>query len=243
MRLPRVQTMIAASHGTMLNQPGIQAGWYAGTASATEYVENVVLALTTAVGAKDAYTEGHLHRLARYALAIGERLGLGEGELRMLRYGALLHDVGKIGIDERILQKAGPLTIGERYVMQQHTLIGERIIASLEFASAVGPIIRHHHERWDGRGYPDRLAGLDIPIGARIVAISDAFDAMITQRPYNYVLSITEAIRRLQAGAGSWWDPQAVKVFLAWLRFQHDRGETIEMRYAERAVGDTNTVL
>ena len=183
-----------------------------------EPAEAVIFALARTVEAKDAYTEGHLRRLECYAEVIGRCMGL-EGEaLIALRYGALLHDVGKVGVDEMIIRKGGPLTPAEYRVMQQHTLIGERIVQPLRLAAAVGPIVRHHHERWDGRGYPDGLAGHDIPLGARIVAVADSYDAMTTQRPYNRTLAAEEAIARLRAGAGAYWDPQVVGVFVDWLQ-------------------------
>ena len=182
-----------------------------------EPAEAVIFALARTVEAKDSYTEGHLRRLGRYAEAIGRRLCLEGAALIALRYGALLHDVGKVGIDEMIIRKGGPLTPAEYRVMQQHTIIGERIVQPLRLAAAVGPIVRHHHERWDGRGYPDGLAGHNIPIGARIVAVADAYDAMTTQRPYNRALAAEEAVERLRAGAGIYWDPQVVGVFIDWL--------------------------
>ncbi len=182
-----------------------------------EPAESVIFALARMVEAKDEYTEGHLQRLATYASAIGARLNLSNIALTALRYGALLHDVGKVGIDETIIRKPGRLTIEEQYVMQQHTLIGERIVAPLRMAARVGPIVRHHHERWDGGGYPDGLAGHDIPLGARIVAVVDAFDAMTTQRPYNKILSYQAALERLWEGAGSAWDLDVVTVFAGWL--------------------------
>src|SRR5262245_6491037 len=179
-----------------------------------EPAEAVIFALARTVEAKDSYTEGHLRRLERYAEAIGQRLGL-EGEaLIALRYGALLHDVGKVGVDEMIIRKGGPLTPAEYRIMQQHTIIGERIVQPLRLAPAVGPIVRHHHERWDGRGYPDGLAGHNIPLGARIVAVADSYDAMTTQRPYNRALTADEAVTRLRAGAGIYWDPQVVGMFI-----------------------------
>jgi putative two-component system response regulator len=181
-----------------------------------ESAENVIFALAATVEAKDAYTEGHLQRLGHYATVIGERLGLGGAALTALRYGALLHDVGKVGIDEAIIRKEGPLTRDEYRTMQQHTLIGERIVAPLRLGAVVGPIVRGHHEHWDGTGYPDRLAGERIPLGARIVSVADAFDAMTTQRPYNRVRSEIEALACLRAGAGIYWDPQIVAVFLEW---------------------------
>jgi putative two-component system response regulator len=183
-----------------------------------EQAEDVIFALARAVEAKDAYTEGHLQRLEFYAAAISERLGLCGEQLLAVRYGGLLHDVGKVGIDEVIIRKGGPLTSAEYLVMQQHTLIGERIVQPLRLARAVAPIVRHHHERWDGRGYPDGLARDAIPLGARIVAVADAFDAMTTQRPYNRVFTIEEASERLRCGAGTYWDPRIVAVFLDWLQ-------------------------
>jgi putative two-component system response regulator len=182
-----------------------------------EPAEAVIFALARTVEAKDSYTEGHLRRLEVYAEAIGRRMCL-EGEaLIALRYGALLHDVGKVGVDEMIIRKGGPLTPAEYRVMQQHAIIGERIVQPLRLAAAVGPIVRHHHERWDGRGYPDGLVGHNIPLGARIVAVADAYDAMTTQRPYNRALAAEEAIARLRAGAGAYWDPQVVSLFIDWL--------------------------
>jgi putative two-component system response regulator len=183
-----------------------------------ERADDVIFALARAIEAKDSYTEGHLQRMAAYAVAMGRQLGLGRDEMTALRYGALLHDVGKLGIDEMIIRKGGPLTPAEYRLMQQHPVIGERIVQPLHMAAAVAPIVRHHHERWDGRGYPDGLAGENIPLGARIVAVADAFDAMTTQRPYNRILSFEEARARLAAGAGMYWDPHVVAIFVAWLQ-------------------------
>jgi cyclic di-GMP phosphodiesterase len=183
-----------------------------------ERAEAVIFSLARAVEAKDTYTEGHLRRLEGYVEAIGRRLDL-EGEaLLALRYGALLHDVGKVGVDEMIIRKSGPLTPAEYRTMQQHTIIGARIVQPLRLADSVGPIVLHHHERWDGCGYPDGLASTDIPLGARIVAVADAFDAMTTQRPYNRPLSFDEAIERLRIGAGVYWDPQVVGAFIEWFQ-------------------------
>jgi putative two-component system response regulator len=190
-----------------------------------EQAEDVIFSLARTVEAKDSYTEGHLQRLAYYATSIGQLMQLSQRELLALRYGALLHDVGKVGVDETIIRKGGPLTPSEYHMMQQHPVIGERIVQPLRLASAVAPIVRHHHERWDGRGYPDGLAGEHIPLGARIVAVADAFDAMTTQRPYNRVLSFEEAIDRLRSGAGTYWDPDVIAIFLAWLESELPLGE------------------
>jgi len=164
--------------------------------------------------------------MAGYARAIGERLGMYGDELTALRYGALLHDVGKIGVDEAIIRKAGPLTPDEYRAMQQHTIVGERIVQPLRLAKEVAPIVRHHHERWDGHGYPDGLADEVIPLGARIVAVADAFDAMTTQRPYNTVISVDEAVGRLCAGVRIYWDAQIVMVFVEWLQSRGVSGRT-----------------
>ncbi|MCU0492174.1 MAG: response regulator [Chloroflexaceae bacterium] len=185
-----------------------------------EPAENVIFALARMVESKDTYTEGHLQRLAYYATVIGERLGLTGTALMALRYGSLLHDVGKVGIDETIIRKPGPLTTAEYKLMQQHTLIGERIVAPLRMAARIAPIVRGHHERWDGSGYPDGLVGENIPLGARIVAVADAYDAMTTQRSYNQVLTPAAAAQRLRDGAGSIFDPLVVDIFVAWLEEQ-----------------------
>lgn len=183
-----------------------------------EAADDVIVALRRMVEAKDPYTEGHLLRLSRYAYAVGVQLGMKRITLQALRYGALLHDIGKIGIDDAILRKPGALTVSERAIMQTHTIIGERIVQVLRLGRAIAPIIRHHHERWDGHGYPDGLAGSAIPIGARIVAVVDAFDAMTTQRPYNNILTSDQAIAELADGAGTAWDPAIVSTFTTWLR-------------------------
>lgn len=182
-----------------------------------EPAENVIFALARTVEAKDSYTEGHLQRMSRYACVVGERLGLRNQDLTALRYGALLHDVGKIGIDETIIRKPGPLTPDEYRLMQQHPLIGERIVAPLRLASRVAPIVRNHHERWDGSGYPDGLIGENIPLGARIVAVLDAYDAMTSQRPYNRILSPAQAIHQLRTASGRIWDPTVVDSFAGWI--------------------------
>jgi putative two-component system response regulator len=182
-----------------------------------ERAEDVIFALARTVEAKDAYTEGHLQRMARYATALAERLGLRGPALTAVRYGALLHDIGKVGVEEAIIRKCGPLTPDEAAQMREHPIIGERIVAPLRLGAAIGPIVRHHHEHWDGSGYPDGLAGEAIPLGARIVAVADAFDAMTSQRPYNRVLSLDEAVEHLRAGAGSMLDPSLVELFLGCL--------------------------
>ncbi|MCB2200069.1 response regulator [bacterium] len=161
------------------------------------HAEEVIFSLALAVEAKDPYTRGHCQRLARFSVEAGKRMGLGEEELQALRRGGILHDIGKIGIPEAILLKAGPLTTEEIGVMRHHPLKGEQICKPLRTLAGTLPIIRHHHERMDGDGYPDKLKGEEIPLGARIIAAVDYFDALITDRPYRKALPQEEALRLL----------------------------------------------
>ena len=186
-----------------------------------ERTEDIVFALARTVESRDAYTDGHLWRLAAYSRAVALSMGLGEEQARIVWYGGILHDVGKIGIDERVLKKPGPLTPLEFQEIQRHPDIGATIVSQMRFALQVGPIVRSHHERWAGGGYPQGLVGEQIPIGARIVAVADAFDAMTTDRPYRNALPHDEAVRRLREGAGVQWDRAVVEVFLDLL----ERGE------------------
>ena len=169
-------------------------------------------ALANALEANDEYTSSHARWITDLALKVGEGLGLDGRSLKRLELGALFHDIGKIGIPEAILSKAGPLTDSERALVQKHPELGERIIAPIDRLEEVRPIVRHCHERYDGDGYPDGLAGESIPIEARIIFVCDAYHAMITDRPYRKRLSAEEALRRLEAGAGTQFDPRAVEV-------------------------------
>ena len=179
--------------------------------------EGVLFALARAVEARDQHTIHHAERVGRYAQAIGGALGLDTEDTAMLYEGGVLHDLGKIAIPDAILLKPGPLTENEFAAMRQHSVEGERICLSLRSVAHYLPIIRHHHERVDGGGYPDHLAGQDIPTGARIVAIADAWDAMVSDRPYRAGLDPEEAVRRLRGGAGKQWDAEMVQIFLALL--------------------------
>jgi len=179
-----------------------------------------VQALATSLEAKDNYTSGHSQRVTSYSLLIAEKLGIGEKEIENLRYASQLHDIGKIGITERILNKPDKLTEWEFAAIKDHPVIGERIIDSLDFLDVVRSIIRHHHERWDGNGYPDGLEKEDIPLLARIMAVADAYDAMTTARPYRSALSPEAAVGELKNCSGSQFDPRLVDVFLEVLREQ-----------------------
>jgi putative two-component system response regulator len=176
--------------------------------------EGVLFALARAVEARDRHTIHHAERVGRYAEAIGAAHGLGAEDCDLLYHGGVLHDLGKIAIPDAILLKPGPLSSEEFAVMRTHSSEGERICLSLRSVAYYLPIIRHHHERMDGAGYPDHLAGKDIPLGARIAAISDAWDAMVSDRPYRAGLGEDEAARRLRQGAGSQWDAGLVHLFL-----------------------------
>ncbi len=177
--------------------------------------EQVIFALAAAVEAKDPYTEAHTQRVAESARAIGVRLGLAPADLDALYRGGLIHDIGKIGIPDAILLKPGPLDREEETTMHLHPLIGENIVAPLRTGASLLPIIRNHHERFDGTGYPDRLAGSSIPRLARIVSVCDAFDALVNDRPYRARKSVDEAIATLMAGAGRQWDPEVVALFVS----------------------------
>ncbi|MFV2064336.1 MAG: HD domain-containing phosphohydrolase [Chloroflexota bacterium] len=179
-----------------------------------EAAHAVVAALANAIDAKDMLTERHSRRLSTYATALGRDIGLEPADLHAVAYGALLHDVGKIGVPEAVLLKPGPLNDSDWQLMRRHTEIGERIAAPLVGSAKFGPIIRHHHERWDGRGYPDGLQAEAIPIGARIITVVDAFDAMTQARVYRPARSVGEAIEELRRGRGTQFDPDLTDAFL-----------------------------
>ncbi len=184
-------------------------------------LHRVVRALTGALSEKDEYTSGHLQRVKDYALEVGRRLGLDRRDLELLHIAGTLHDVGKIGIPEQILNKRGPLEEEERRVMQRHPEIGARILARLEGLKEAAPIVLHHQERWDGRrdgpypGYPAGLSGEAIPLGSRIIAVVDAFDAMVTDRSYRRGLPPAQALRVLREERARQFDPRVVDTFLA----------------------------
>ncbi len=179
--------------------------------------EGVLFALARAVEARDRYTIHHAERVGRYAQAIGTALALDSEDTAMLYEGGVLHDLGKIAIPDAILLKPGPLSADEFATMRRHSAEGERICLSLRSVAHYLPIIRHHHERVDGEGYPDHLPGSEIPLGARIVAIADGWDAMVSDRPYRAGLDPEEALRRLRANAGKQWDAAMVQTFLTLL--------------------------
>jgi diguanylate cyclase (GGDEF)-like protein len=175
---------------------------------------STVEALANALEANDEYTSTHARWITDLSLRVGRELGLDERALKCLELGALLHDIGKIGIPSDVLSKPGRLTAAERKIVQTHPELGERIIAPIDRLQVVRPIVRHCHERWDGRGYPDGIAGEAIPLESRIIFVCDAYHAMTTDRPYRRALTHREAVRRLNEAAGSQFDPHVVEVAL-----------------------------
>jgi diguanylate cyclase (GGDEF)-like protein len=175
---------------------------------------STVEALANALEAQDEYTGDHARALAQMTLAVGAELGFDDDRLKILELSALFHDIGKIGVPSEIIRKAGPLTAAERREMNRHPEIGEQILAPVPFLHPIRSIVRACHERWDGRGYPDGLAGARIPMEARIVFVCDAFHAMTSDRPYRSALPIREAVRRLRLSSGTQFDPVVVSAFI-----------------------------
>ncbi len=171
-------------------------------------------ALAGALEAKDAYTADHAREIAEQAATVATAMGLSEAEVRDVRLAAVLHDIGKIAVPEAILNKPGPLTDAEFEVVKRHTIVGEQILAPVEFLAGVCPLVRHEHERWDGGGYPDGLAGEAIPLGSRIILACDALHAMTSDRPYRKALSTATAHAELRRHAGTQFDPAVVDVLL-----------------------------
>jgi diguanylate cyclase (GGDEF)-like protein/putative nucleotidyltransferase with HDIG domain len=176
---------------------------------------DVLTGLVEAVDRKDRYTKQHSEDVARYAVFLADQLGLEPEERRSVELAGLLHDVGKIGTPYTILRKPGPLTDDEYDTIKQHVALGDAIVRDLPNIEAVRAGVRHHHERWDGTGYIDGLAGEDIPLIARMVSVADAFSAMTTTRPYRKALTVAEALRRLREAAGTQLDPRLVTKFVA----------------------------
>jgi putative two-component system response regulator len=181
-----------------------------------ENAETVLFSLALSIEAKDTYTEGHCERLSKLSVALAERLGLRDEEKVALRRAGIVHDIGKISVPEHILTKRGPLTDEEWKIMKQHPVVGERICAPLKSFRLVLPVIRHHHEKLDGSGYPDGLKGEEIPLTARILQITDIYDALTTERPYRNALHPQHAfaVIREEVKRG-WWDAVFLEEFEA----------------------------
>ena len=174
--------------------------------------KRVLQVLLTTIDDYDAYTGGHSQRVARYSAHLARLLGLTYPTIELVRQAAFVHDIGKIFIPDWIVQKAGPLTDDEREIVQLHAELGARMLERRPAMRTLAPLVLHHHERWDGQGYPDGLAGNAIPIESRIIFVADAFDAMTSKRPYGRVLTPQEAGAELRRCAGRDFDPQVVRV-------------------------------
>lgn len=205
-------------HLTTTEKIATQVGIALENARLMEDIEEIfigtVTSLVATIDAKSQWTKGHSLRVANYTVNLGAKLGLRKEALERLKLAAILHDIGKIGTYEAILDKPGKLTTEELDMIQKHPSLGADILMPLKAFRAIIPIMKHHHERYDGTGYPNGLAGEDIPIEARMLALSDVYDAMRSDRPYRRGLSLEEAVMELEAGAGTQFDPALVPLFI-----------------------------
>ncbi len=205
---------------------------------------NAVWAVAEALKAKDPYTRGHSKRVSVYAAAMAQELGFSDSEIRELRLAGQLHDVGKIGVPDSVLNKAGPLTPEEYQQVTKHSVIGEQILGTmLQDHPLVLAVVRWHHERIDGGGFPDGLCGEEIPLAARIVAVADAFDAMTSDRPYRSPLSLRTAVQELQQEAGRQFDTRCVRAFLVALSPILNRRSASPMRRDVRTASTRGRVV
>lgn len=182
------------------------------------YIETII-AFSEALEARDKYTAGHSHRVMEYSVAIGQRMKLTETGIEQLKIVALLHDIGKIGISDIILTKQSKLSEKEFAVLKTHPVIGVNILKSVKLLDRLVPAIYHHHERFDGKGYPHGIKGNKIPLFARIIAVADSFDAMTSNRPYRRALSIQIALSELERNKGTQFDPDIVDIFIRILKY------------------------
>uniref|UniRef100_UPI00101E9953 HD-GYP domain-containing protein n=1 Tax=Bacillus albus TaxID=2026189 RepID=UPI00101E9953 len=184
------------------------------TLSYQKQMKETMLLVMETLELKDSYTKGHSERVANYAKILAKETGkYDEKALNMFYFACLLHDVGKIGISDEILNKDSTLTNEEYNIIKGHTLLGIKVVKNLSLSEENESIIRSHHEKWDGSGYPDGLKKEQIPLGARIVSIADAFDAMTSTRSYRYALPPEEAYKRIIKGAGTQFDPHLIEIF------------------------------
>jgi putative two-component system response regulator len=179
-----------------------------------ERAEQVVMSLGVCIEAKNSYTQGHCERISLFSTVFGAKLGLGHEELRALNIAGAVHDIGKVAVPDAILLKTGPLLPWEWEIMRGHTIVGERICSPLRSFRLVTPIVRHHHEKQDGSGYPDGLAGCAVPLLARIMQLVDIFDALTTDRPYRPALPLQVALSQMRSEVGrGWWDKELFEDF------------------------------
>jgi len=187
-----------------------------------ENAEAVLFSLAHSIEARDPYTHGHCERLAEMSARMGERLGVTEEQIKALRRAGVVHDIGKVAVADSILLKPGPLSADEAKTMQKHPVVGERICAPLKTFRLVLPIIRHHHEKHDGTGYPDGLQGEEIPLTARILQLSDVYDALTTDRPYKVAFTPEVALDLMEEEAErGWWDRELFEAFREMIRVHH----------------------
>ena len=175
---------------------------------------NTLVSLARAIEARDPYTQGHSERVTAYAAALGQQMGIDEEELTLIKKLGPMHDIGKVGVGDGLVMKPGPRTYSERLEMQRHPVIGETIIRPIKLLQPGMYLVRHHHERIDGKGYPDGIGGDEIPTVVRIVSLADAYDAMTSKRPYRDALSTKEAVAELRRHAGTQFDPDMVEEFI-----------------------------
>ena len=196
------------------------------------YMESIQT-LRYTVEAKDAYTRGHSDRVSEYSVLIGEALGLPEEDIKKLKIGGLFHDIGKIGVPDSILQKAGKLSDDEYSEIKNHPSIGAHILSTASIFQDIIPIVKHHHERYDGKGYPSQLAGESIPYLARITAVADTFDAMTSKRSYRDSLPLDYVITEFERCKGTQFDPKIADVFIDILKNHYDKLTAIQEKYKE----------
>lgn len=196
------------------------------------YMENIET-LRYTVDAKDSYTKGHSERVSEYAVLLGKKLYINSDDLYTLRIGGLFHDVGKIGIPDNILTKNDKLTDEEYEEIKQHPSIGAKILSNAAIFTDIVPIVKHHHERYDGTGYPDHLKGEEIPYMARIVAVADAFDAMASRRPYRDSVEIEKIVKQISENKYTQFDPQIADALLDIIKNNYSALEEIQERYEQ----------
>lgn len=197
-----------------------------------DHYTETIGALTSALEARDSYTEAHAGRIRELSVSLATALKVSNETRYAVHLGSLLHDVGKIGIPDTILRKPGPLADEEWSIMRQHPLIGERMLRNVDFLAPALPVVRHHHEAWDGGGYPDGLRQEEIPLPARIVAVCDAYDAMTSDRPYRKAMTVDQAIEELERHRGRQFDPVCVDLFTKLVRELGEAHDRRLVRYA-----------
>jgi HD-GYP domain-containing protein (c-di-GMP phosphodiesterase class II) len=203
---------------------------------------STIKTLAVAIEAKDYYTRGHSDGVTRYAVEIAQEMGLPEKEIEIIKHAGILHDLGKLGIDNAILRKPGKLTDEEYNLVKKHPELGENMLMPLKFLKDEKSIVRHHHERFDGTGYPDGIKGKAIPLGARIIAVADTFDAITSDRPYRPIYPMNKAVEEIRECSGTQFDPSVVEAFLQLIKNDKyvELQERLERREFKRAFTDVS---